>query len=432
MLPLQWVRTQETTLRGSLDFGLLLVNASRSHAEPLNLLFGPQRPAWFELESEPHAELIKVGHRRKIWRLRIPDRTLIAKVFEGPPQPWFWLGCLLHMEPAAREWATMSKATRRGVCVPRPVSVGWNARRRRSVLVSEEVSDARPLSGVWGQVAEADATHRRRVAASLARCVAQAFAQAHQQGFLHRDPHPDNILIQETAEGARAVFVDVRGAKLTRRPVSLRRAAHCLAQLDHYFRRRATRSQRLRFLKCYLALRERPRTPDKETVHRWLAEIARAGLAHARALARQRDRRLQRDGKYFGQLGLAPGLTATVVLKLARRHVFAEPAVPDRSPEEWAGLLQSIVTGDGAAPPALAMEKASPNGLMERLRWTVSGSPARRAFLRCHCLRHRDIPCGLILGYVEHRNGLGLIDRAWTVRPAGAEESVREQGEDKP
>jgi hypothetical protein len=299
--------------------------------------------------------------------------------------------------------------------VPRLLECLHNA--GRSVVITEEVGDSCSLACVWTEQVEPLRDGRRRVAAALAEAVGRSFAAAHRAGFIHRDTHPENILVQER-DGCRAFFVDVRGARLLRGPVSVKQAAHTLAQLDHYFRRRATRTERLRFLIRYLGRSAARLGPDGRA---WIAAIAHAGIAHARALARQRDRRLKRDGKYFGALDLGHRFRATVVLKLARRHVFPERDVPDRTTGEWCELLRSFAEGGRPASDSLIVEESLAASLPQRLSWSLAGSSARRAFLRCHCLRHRDVPSDLMLGYVEHRNRLGVIDRAWLIRPNSAE-----------
>lgn len=206
----------------------------------------------------------------------------------------------------------------------------------------------------------------------------------------------------------------------------MRRAIKALAQLDHYFRRHATRAQRLRFLRVYLAARRELdlQGPARRSTREWATAIAANSARYGKRLARQRDRRLRRDGKYYSTLRLSGGWVATVVLELERRHAFPEKDVLDRSREDWVDILRTL--------PTLVWEGDSAEGLLDGSRlcltWsrlghlpsrafcTLTRSPDRRVFERSHARRHRDLPGELILGYLEHRTA-GLIDATALIRP---------------
>jgi hypothetical protein len=141
-------------------------------------------------------------------------------------------------------------------------------------------------------------------------------------------------------------------------------------------------------------------------------------------LARGRDRRIRRLGKYFATMSLGGGWRATCALALERRHVFPEPDQPDRTIAEWKAalgpILAAVDTGTPLGPPAAGdgfrIEMERPSGLLTRLRWTLGGSPHSRAFADCHRQRHRDHATGLVLGYAEHRKR-GLIDATLLLLP---------------
>ena len=153
-----------------------------------------------------------------------------------------------------------------------------------------------------------------------------------------------------------------------------------------------------------------------------LSLIATARTAHAAALARQRDRRIRGKGKYFATFALGHGWKGTFVLQLERRHAFPETGIPDRSEEDWRNLMQLVLNGqrrhdDTLVGHALRLERDTPIGMGARLLWSVTGSPQCQEFIRSHRLRHRDIPSELILGCLEHRSPVGLIDETVLVRP---------------
>jgi hypothetical protein len=157
-----------------------------------------------------------------------------------------------------------------------------------------------------------------------------------------------------------------------------------------------------------------------------LASIARARATHAAALARQRDRRILRNGKYFTTITLGDGWKGTFVLQLERRHAFPEPAVPDRSEHDWRNLLQAVFMSDGwqrnddtLAVHGVYVERARPIGIRARMFWSLIRSPQRKEFIRSHRRRHRDIANELILACLEHRSAAGLIDESILVRATG-------------
>jgi hypothetical protein len=219
---------------------------------------------------------------------------------------------------------------------------------------------------------------------------------------------------------------------LTRRPPSLGPSLRALAQLDQYFHRCATRTERLRFLKGYLA--QRPSLgkawAHRESMRKLLATLRQASISHAERLARTRDRRLRRNGVYFATLELHGGWKATVVLRLERRHVYPESDVPDRTPSTWQALLDPLTRRlSGVSPDevlsaadGLQIESTRIGGFWTRLFTTLQGSAHRSAFERCHKERHRDLRNELILGYVEHRIA-GLVDASMVIRPGRPDRS---------
>jgi hypothetical protein len=391
-------------------------------------LLAADAPDWFALEGEDRAERAKSGHQRSVWRVKLDEAAVYAKVLDTSG----WIDRLKRWclsDPARREWAACREAEARGVPVIRALAVGERCGAGlRTVLLSEELEGAATLPEVWARDVSAAAPGSRRCAAGgLIEAVSRLFAVSHERGIGHRDAHPGNILIREAAGGTyEASYVDLHAATVRRgamrRPWSLR----ALAQLDHYFQRLASRTERLRFLRAYEWHRRhhgaQPVVQASERVA--LAAISQARQAHAERLARQRDRRLRRSGKYFCTMSLGGGWRATVVLTLERRHVFPEADVPDRQVGEWAeslrpalaNLLEEDAAGAAEAVPGLRLEVTRPGGFLSRVHWTIWRPPALRAFEQCHRRRHRDLKAELILGYAEHASG-GLVDGSVLIRP---------------
>lgn len=383
-------------------------------------------PDWFALAGDARAECLKRGEGRGTWRVRLGDITLVAKVFDAPG--WFEaIRRRLSGTPAAREWSAAREALRRGVSVVCPIALGVRGRlRARSVVLSREIEGAATLAEAWQrEVLSRPAPERHARACPLIECVARLLAAAHRAGVHHADVHPGNILVQpDFTDGFLALLADPYAIRCRRGAVPERLALRALAQLDHYFRRVATRAQRLRFWRRY-----RTRRSGSEVgCARWgeerrqLAAIATAEAHLSARLAAHRDRRLRRQGAYFGELRLPHGWRARVVLKLERRHRFAEIGVPDRTLADWQLILRRLpATVDaaseaGAPAGGVRVEVLRARSLTEPVAWWLAGSPHRRRFEACHRRRHRDEFEALILGYAEHRRA-GLVDACALLLP---------------
>lgn len=395
-----------------------------SHQE--NLL-GHGSPDWFALEAEPRAVAVKRGHARTTWRITLEGGTVFAKVM-NTANLTDRLRHLLLGDAAKREWRIARKAEARGVPVARCLAIAvMGGSAPRTVLLSEGVTDVVNLADAWQrQVEHIPVRQRRKAADHLIGAVARLFAQSHERGFVHDDAHPDNVLIAAPTPRPEALFVDVHSAKMTRRPASVSRTAESLAQLDQYFRRRATRTERLRFLHSYLTARGLTAgwPHDDQAKRRLLATLARAGAIRAHRLARHRDRRLRRNTKYFATFEVGRGWRVTAALELERRHLFPECEIPDRTRTDWQSIFDALVRPLSDLPAAgasfehqgFSIEMNPVGGLLKRMFATLGWCAHRRAFERSHMLRHRDVPVDLILAYAEHRS-TGLVDATMLIRP---------------
>lgn len=391
-------------------------------------LFGSGAPDWFALEGAERAEQFKRGRSRTTWRVESKGRAVFAKVID-PGGLVDQVKTRLLGSVAEREWRASYEAELRAVPAVRGVAVGRRTGSTpRSVFLSEGIEGAVSLAVFWErQVAATAGRDRRGLLAPVIESVAVLFAVAHENGFVHRDAHPDNILLSEQPAGARrAVLADVHAAHIARGPVGMRRSARSLAQLQHYFRRLATRTEQVRFLRRYLFHRRSlgAERQGRAALRAWLGRMSLAGGGHAARLTRQRNRRLRRNGKYFSTTRLEDGWTATVVLRLERRHVFAESEVPDRTDAEWRAILNPVLASFGVSGyteeridlSGLRIEVTRLAGLIERLNATLAWSAHRKEFARCHRIRHEDVPTPLVLGYGEHRRR-GLVDKTVLIRP---------------
>lgn len=432
-------------------------------------ILGPGLPDWFNLEAHRGARKVKSGYRRCVWRVTTHNGTFFCKVFErdlGQSR----LARALIPHPAIREWHRSLAARVRGVPVVEAIALGigrssWRSRRHhrgtsgRVVLITRAFEPSVPLSAPRRD----RATHH-----AIIKAVAALYAMAHRRGFVHRDGHPGNVLVREQHGRYEARFLDVHSARFYSDSVPNRAAIRALGQLDHYFEvsAMANRSEnlhgfqdsayatqhkadrpidsnadRIRFLKEYLSHRlvseDHAPNPLRLIRKQWARAIRHQARRQAIRLARQRDRRLRRNGRYFARVDLGGGWRGTVLLALGRRHVFPESDIPDFEMDQWQDALTAGLSTISKAA-RLSEAQISRNGGFSRvspcqvgntrtllfvqdrvkhsLRATLTGSDARRIFEHAHRLRHRDIAAPLVLGYLEHWS-LGMINSCALIFP---------------
>lgn len=421
-------------------------------------------PLCVSLVEDGGAAPVKTGRRRQVFRVATAGpagRAVYVKLF-APPRGLARVRAGFAGTPAEREWQNTVRAAGRGAPTLTPVAVGVFGASRHSAFVTEEFAGGRPLTEVACDLLAAGGGADRPALRRLADAVALALSRAGGAGVFHRDAHPGNVLVRLEPDGAfHAVFADLHAARFAApaaqtwspgaadlrgsRPMgpgpcfhprssafirgsfSRRQEVRALAQLDQYFHRAAPLRLRLGFLRAYTRLRgDSRRGESMRDLRRLAAAVTTERLRLAARLARQRDRRLRRNGAYFARLGLGNGWTARVALRLERRHVFPETGVPDRTSAQWRTILDDAIplclrqTGPAyelALPQAgVSMMGRRPGGLGETVIWRLTGSPGRRAFEECHRARHRDRPAELVLGVIERRVVGRVVDSA-VLRP---------------
>ncbi len=369
-------------------------------------------PQWFELENDHRATLLKRGAGRSVWRVKLPSCTVYAKVF----QPITIVDRVLRnyiTKPAKREWKILRRAN--AMNVPCILGIAFGQKRREldgSIVLTLAADPCESILDAWLRTRAEDLRTRRQARIELIDRAARLFALAHDKGFVHLDCHPRNILVlAERGEFGDMLFADAHPSKIYPEPSPTQYAATPIAQLDQSFHRIASRSDRFRFLRCYLTRRRHIcATGDRRTeTKRWARSIARERSSHAKRLANKRDRRVWRNGKYFSTFAVGNGWVATMVLKHERRHVFPERDVADRTVEQWRDILPiAIKNNEYSAKELSALQpvrfcRQPSGGLLKMLKWALLGTPHWREFLECHKHRHRDGNAPLVLGYARKR-----------------------------
>ncbi|MFQ6049158.1 MAG: lipopolysaccharide kinase InaA family protein, partial [Phycisphaerae bacterium] len=299
----------------------------RCDRDYLWLINGPDAPDWMNLSAEPAAELVKRSGPRQVWRLCLGRHELFAKIYR-PVTFTDHLRRLLRGSASRNERRVARYALQAGLHAPLPVACGQTNHRwlgRDDILITQAVSSALPLNVRWLQICQlADRWQRYRQGRLLGEALAYSLARAHQSGLQHPDLHAANLLVEPAEEGPpRIVFVDLQAAR-TGRPVGDRAVIKNLVQLNQWFQRHASRTDRLRFLKQYLLYRQRFASLEHArqlgiAYPAIVARIQRRARRHAARLWAKRDRTAVRDGRYFARISLPGGW---------RGHVFLQAKKP--------------------------------------------------------------------------------------------------------
>ncbi len=389
---------------------------------------GPMAPHWLSLSESDTASRVKRGQGREVWRVKLGDETVFAKV--ARPTRWHdRIKMILTGSTSHREWRAISNARASGVSVVDALALGDEvAGAKRSVLISHEFESAIDLKQYWLEIqnrqsVRASASEMRELVDGLAEFI----ATGHKKGFIHRDLHPANILVRRSpGDGFEFRFVDLLGSRLSQGEVGRSAAVRSISQLHQFFGRVSSKTTRLRFLRTYLSHRGQVVEGDVSRGLRrgWVVSISIHSERIAASLSRQRDRRLHRNGKYFAQYRCRDGWRGGVALVLERRHIFPELAIEDRSKQDWSTILGKILPkltsrhkAEGSiVADGLRWEYRRATSMLERMRWTWYGSPAKQAYIENHRSRHRGQNVPLILGYFQHSQ-TGLIDLCISVHP---------------
>jgi hypothetical protein len=272
---------------------------------------------WFHLENCPNAALVKRNSQRDVWRVQCKGREYFAKLYH-PNGTVATAKLFLRGPTAMREWSAGTYASAHGIATVAPVAVAWegpHGRSGTSLLITEAVSRVEPLNDYWLRVRD-DRVRSEMLCDNLARLI----ARAHQCGFQHDDMHPGNILARCHATGCEVFFVDLHKVR-TGRSVTMRETVINLAQLNQWFRRHASRTQRRRCLNKYIDYRDRF-AQASDYARNWrinpgklIADLAMQAEVHARRLWSKRDRRTARDSRYFARVKPAAGWRGHVLLQ---------------------------------------------------------------------------------------------------------------------
>jgi len=424
------------------------VEQRRIDALPWTLRAGFQRvlaqlpaAAWSDPQGRG-GQPIKQSATRDVWRVALDGQSYYLKYYHDHGLRAA-LKRLLRGPACQAEWRAGLYALQHGIAAVRPLAYASALRRGGrgcSLLVTEAIEPAYSLHEFWQSVLCDDDPQRRRVeAAALTEPLAELIARAHQAGFEHLDMHAANLLVQPLGpQQYRLLFVDLQSARLGR-PVSDRAVVRNLAQLNQWFRRHSTLTERLRFLRVYLRWRSEFETtfeharPLGLTFEQLVRALARAAERHARRLWSARDRRVRPRGRYFAALRLAGGWRGVAYMRC--KHPQAESAAsrlvlePCRWQEMFADPLgwfraavgparkdsHSATVSRGVLPTpsgelAVIVKRPLARNWRRRLRHLLAPSRSRRGWKMGYALLNRDLPTARPLAYLERRLGPWVRD----------------------
>jgi hypothetical protein len=397
--------------------------------------------AWAD-PGERGWQRVKHNATRAVWRARIDEAVYYLKYYARPR----WMGVFKRAwrgPTCETEWQGGLYALRAGIPAVRPVACTnrvSHAGRVCSLLVTEAVEPAYPLSRYWEMLkADDDAARRRRDTTYLIDLLAEMIARAHQSGFEHRDMHAANILVHPLAPGRyETVFVDLQSARRGT-PLEDRAVVRNLAQLNQWFRRHSSIGDRLRFLRRYLRWRneyeqafEHARPLDL-SFERLVAALTDAAERHAERLWAKRDRRARRSNRYFSRIRVAGGWRGMVFLRCKRpveesrasamalncdwwREQLANPLRwfdPDGGhayKQSHSALVTRAVLPTETEKLPVIIKRPLARNWRRQLRQFLAPSRSVRGWRIGHALLNRDIPAARPLAALERCLGPVVLD----------------------
>jgi len=344
------------------------------------------------LRATPHRRVLRVGGRRPLIVKHFAPLGLTAK-----------LKAFFRRSPALREWSALRTADGLGLPVPRAVALGWRREglQRESFLVTEAVHDGIAVSACLFGRDRLPAFKRHQVV----RAAALVIRRMHEAGIFHKDLHLDNLIASSIHDSPTVHLIDFQRVAFYRSLKPHLRTLN-LAMLDGGCIE-ATRTDRLRFLKSYLA-------NSSTCACGWRALAARLetiGKRHRRRIWRSRRKRCLAENRDFNKIHLGN------FVGVARRdqyerfkdvwrdaaHCFSRSVIVVNSDER---TLSRIITDDRVFYVARYRE----SGFARVIGNLCGASAARRAWLAGNSAVMAGLPLASPVAWLEWRRGPWLLD----------------------
>jgi heptose I phosphotransferase len=366
---------------------------------------------------------VKQGVSRTVYCGRVGGEELFLKHFH-PQSAGQRLARAVGLSDACREMRLSRHLNAHGVAAPRALAaacadgVEWVATVALKNVEAATDWHARQL--------ERGPAGRREVQRAIV-ALAQLVGRMHAAGVIHRDLHCGNILVRTDTPAPAVVLTDLHRAH-KRRTLSRRARAANLAHLLHDRRGHTTRTERLRFLKHYLAASQ-----ARGTLRGWQTMVEAFAERHTARQHARRDRKIRGTNQYFTRLRLGRGWRGHAVRSSKRRPAGSSAAELSFSDEDWQAALgepEALL-----ADASVEVVKDSPSSLVVRRRLKVGADDldvfikrrrrkhrwkvvldcfrhgrSIRAFKLGHALLTRQVATALPLAALERRAGPFLLD----------------------
>jgi serine/threonine protein kinase len=308
--------------------------------------------------SEENWTLVKQNSSRSVYRGTVGQTDIYLKHFHGRSL-FHRIARILGVSQAAREMYYAKYLTASGVETPKPLSASTG---KPEWYAAVAVENAIP-GDQWHQMQLDSGDPGRREINRATIALSELVARMHDSGVIHRDLHCGNILVTTRKNATKLILTDLHRLQRKVRLSRLARTAN-LAQLLHDRRDTTTRTQRLRFLKHYLA-----QSQLRGTLRGWEFMIDQMARRYTRKHHAHRDRRVNGKGRYFTTVSLDNHWKGLAILASKHRPPGSVAAGQVFTRQQWKEVLsrgESLLEGDD-----IEVIKDSPSGRVVRRRLKV-------------------------------------------------------------
>lgn len=363
--------------------------------------------------NHPQAEVIKQNLQRTIRRIPLKAATVYLKEC-STSTPRAWLRDFFRPPKAQLEFENALRLQRLGV--PTIQALAWVEIRSRwpgtSWIITREQPDTQNLDEYITEVLPRlsgpgqNAAKRR-----LAHAFAHFLAQVHDAGIIHPDLHPGNCLIEcPPSQVPRLYLLDVHSVQFAN-PLTWPQSRENLVLLNRWFQMRASRTDRLRFWRTYIASRSTLLAPAKSG-NLWPEELETATVQSSLHFWNRRMSRYRSNNRQSirVQSGTCRGYA---VRDWDKDHLAAWLAEPDRPFQDASAVILKDSRSSTVAQvycPGLKRvvlyKRFRCRGFWSRVKNRLRTSSALRSWLLGWNLRDRDLPTPQPLAmFHDYRSG---------------------------
>jgi tRNA A-37 threonylcarbamoyl transferase component Bud32 len=385
-------------------------------------ILGEAGPKLDEWRREGRLTTVKSGLFRMVYRADLDEGSIYIKHYlvPGPRaklRQWVRRGKGRNESKRARALARV------GVPTFEPIALGEQRRKGvlfENYLITRAIENSIPLDRfVETEVAHAPPAEATRVRRALARALGRMTAKLHDAGFLHRDFHPGNVLVQTGADGEPVLsLVDLDALRL-RKKLTRSDVIENLSLLNHYFWIRGERTDRHRFMLAYLDARKSAIADHKDLAR----SVERSTRAWAERLWNRWGERCKKTSRYFvsKRIGRVRALAARDLDAHSLEEMMNEPDRPFRDPD--AVVLKDsrtttvaeatvIVCGE---PVRVVYKRFNRRDLFEPVFNVFRPDRGMRAWRAGQHLASRGVPTPRNLAYLAKTGPLGVPRETYVI-----------------